>query len=293
MPHTLKNKNLEIRIDLPFENYDNTRFDQTGKIVDVIFKGTEFSITERADDSDPNNFGRGFYNEFGLEITVDFHEVEIGDWFHKIGVGLLKKEGEDYSHMKRYEIRPANFEVKPEVDSIRMTCTSEESNGHSYTLHKEILLNGEGFQIHYELENTGNKEIITGEYVHNFMAIDHDLIGKNYKLKLPFELVQKNFSEAVNHENKVLINKEDFTFESPVQEPFFFSYLNGSKTVQATWELINHKKKLGIRETGNFLTEKVNLWGWTHVVSPELFFKIHLQPNESVKWNRKYELFDI
>ncbi len=293
MSYLIKNKTIEIRVDLPFENYDNTRFDQTGKIVDVIFKGKEFSITERADDSNPNNFGRGFYNEFGLEIPVDFHEVEIGDWFHKIGVGLLKKSDKDYSHMERYEIKPASFDVSKGDTSISMTCTSEKSNGYSYILHKEILLLDDGFQIDYELENTGNKEIITGEYVHNFMAIDHDLIGKNYELKLPFELAQKNFTEAVNHENKVQINKEDFTFKSPVQEPFFFSYLNGSKTVQATWELINHKKKLGIRETGNFLTEKVNLWGWTHVVSPELFFKINLQPNESVKWNRKFELFDI
>ena len=38
MAHILKNKNLEIHIDLPGENYNLSRFDWTGKIVKVKFQ---------------------------------------------------------------------------------------------------------------------------------------------------------------------------------------------------------------------------------------------------------------
>ena len=36
MSHILKNKNLEIQIDLPAENYNFSRFDWTGNIVSVM-----------------------------------------------------------------------------------------------------------------------------------------------------------------------------------------------------------------------------------------------------------------
>jgi len=44
--------------------------------------------------------------------------------------------------------------------------------------------------------------------------------------------------------------------------------------VAAFWELINTKNKIGISETGSFNTTRVNLWGWKHVISPELFYDI-------------------
>ena len=35
MAHILKNENLELHIDTPFENYNFSRFDWTGKIIKV------------------------------------------------------------------------------------------------------------------------------------------------------------------------------------------------------------------------------------------------------------------
>ncbi|MDE5422702.1 hypothetical protein L3073_10835 [Ancylomarina sp. DW003] len=93
MVHILKNKNLEVHIDLPLENYQLSRFDWTGKIVSVKFKGVDVVGTERLNSDDDNRFGKGFYNEFGIETPVGFDDCEEGDWFPKIGVGLLKKRG--------------------------------------------------------------------------------------------------------------------------------------------------------------------------------------------------------
>ncbi len=57
MAHILKNKNLEIQIDFPSENYNFSRFDWTGKIVDVKFQNIQLSSVERIDCQNANCFG--------------------------------------------------------------------------------------------------------------------------------------------------------------------------------------------------------------------------------------------
>jgi len=293
MTHILKNKNLEIRIDLPVENYNFSRFDWTGKIVSVKYKGICVSGIERTDIEDDNIPGKGFYNEFGIEIPIGFGEVKEGEWFPKIGVGLLKKEGEKYLFTKNYEIRPAEFKVSSVPDKLIITCQSPLVNGYAYSLKKEIQLTESGFIIRYFLKNTGEKIIITNEYDHNFLAINNELIGSSYILKFAFPLKPELFDATVNPENKVEVGQKEITFNGTPEEQFFFSNLTGNQNVEASWELLNAKNKIGIRETGSFKTTKVNLWGWKHVISPELFFDINAKPGEEIEWSRTYQMFDL
>ncbi len=79
---------------------------------------------------------------------------------------------------------------------------------------------------------------------------------------------------------------------SPEKE-FFFSNLTGGQSVAAGWDLFHLATKVGIRETTSFESNKVNLWGWRHVISPELFFKIFLKPGEKVQWSRNFTLYRI
>lgn len=293
MPQKLKNKNLEITIDLPHENYNLPRFDWTGKIVTVQYQGKHVTGTELADAAEDTFCGKGFYNEFGINAPVGFDETEAGGWFHKIGVGLLRKEEGPYDFSKAYEIQPLEFEVATGADKLRIKCQAPDLNGYSYFLEKEIALLENGFQINYYLENTGKRTITTNEYNHNFLAIDRALIGRDYVLKFPFQIQPALFGETVNPEKMVDIGRREVTFRGNPQEPFFFSNLSGGETVDAQWALKNTKSKIGISETGNFRTHSVNLWGWGHVVSPELFFHIMIQPGQSEKWSRTYHVYDI
>ena len=293
MAHILKNKNLEIHIDLPLENYNFSRFDWTGKIVKVKFQTILVSGIERSDCGEEQHFGKGFYNEFGIDTPLGFDEVKIGGWFHKIGIGLLKKDDNQYIFNKAYEIKPAEFKTTANSNKIIIECKSQAINGYSYLLKKEIELFESSFVINYFLQNTGAKPIITNEYNHNFVAINKDSIGKNYILKFPFQLKPKLFGEIVNPEQKVDIGQNEIKFNGVPKEQFFFSNLSGDETVDAGWELINLKNKIGISETGSFKTNKVNLWGWEHVISPELFFNIDINSGQSIKWSRTYNLYKI
>jgi hypothetical protein len=290
MPHILKNENLEIHIDHPLEGYHFSRFDWTGKITSVKFRNVDLSTTEKNDGINEDLFGKGLYNEFGIDTALGFEETKVGGWFHKIGVGLLKKEDNEYLFHKKYEIDPATFEVEALSNKVIIHCTSKEINGYAYVLKKEIVLNESHFTIHYTLENTGEKEIHTSEYVHNFIAINQELMGGQYHLKFPFPC---NPQEIVNPEQKVDHDQHAFTFNSTPSAQFFYGNLSGNETVDAAWELINTICQLGIRETGSFQTNKINLWGWKHVISPELFFHIAVKPGQSVQWSRKYDVFQI
>ena len=150
-----------------------------------------------------------------------------------------------------------------------------------------------GFIINYHLKNTGEKTIQTNEYVHNFLAVNKELTGSDYKLKFPFQIKPALFEGNVNPEKKVDIGQKEVTFNGTPDEQFFFGNLSGKETVDASWELINTENKIGIKETGSFKTAKVNLWGWKHVISPELFFNIHAEPGKDVEWSRTYTVFEI
>lgn len=293
MTHILKNENLEIHIDLPLEKYNFSRFDWTGKIVKVKFQNIQLSTNERTDYQNEDYFGKGFYNEFGIDTALGFDETDIGGWFHKIGVGLLKKDDTHYLFSKNYEIKPAKFKISSESNRLFINCESETINGYSYVLKKEIELQENGFTIKYCLQNTGVKDIITDEYVHNFTAINKALIGENYILKFPFQLKPELFEETVNPEQKVDIGPNDVTFKGTPEEPFFFSNLTASKNVDARWELVNLESKIGISETGSFQTNKVNLWGTKHVISPELFFNVAVKPGQSTQWSRNYTVYKV
>lgn len=293
MAHILKNKNLEIHVDLPAENYNFSRFDWTGKIVEVKFQNIHLSSIESTDCQNEHYFGKGFYNEFGIDTALGFDETNIGGWFHKIGVGLLKKDDSQYLFSKNYEIKPAEFKIISKSNRLLISCKSKAINGYSYLLKKEIELQENSFTIKYCLQNTGEKDIITDEYVHNFTGINKELIGNNYILNFPFELKPELFVEIVNPEQKVDIGQNDIKFNSSPKKEFFFSNLTGSKNVVAQWELKNLKSKIGISETGSFQTNKVNLWGTKHVISPELFFNIFIKPGQSTEWSRNYNVYKI
>jgi hypothetical protein len=294
MPHILKNKDLEIHIDKPLENYKSSRFDWTGKITKVTFQGISLSTIENKNSKNEEHLGKGFYNEFGFEKPIGFEETALGGWFHKIGIGLIKKENSTYVKNSSYKLKPAVFKIISETNnSIIIRCISVAISGYSYVLTKEIKVTDNGFKVDYKLENTGVKEIITDEYIHNFIGIDNDFIGPNYDLKFPFQIKPTLFEETVNPEQKIAIGKNDIRFIETPEIPFFFSNLSGNEKIDASWELTNLKSKISVKETGNFKTNKVNIWGWKHVVSPELYFNIAMKPGKSSEWSRNYELTKI
>lgn len=286
----LKNERIEIHFDLPHEHYHASRFDWTGKIQQVYFQGIPLSISEKNDPNvDEHLFGKGFYNEFGIDTALGFEEADIGEWFHKIGIGLLRKNESDYFFFKEFEIKPAEFSVSTFSDRIEISAVSKIVNGYAYELNKKIELKNDGFLISYQLTNTGEKEIVTDEYTHNFLTLHKANNNANYSLKFPFSISMELQSGNLNPENVELGDNFLHLKKSPEKE-FFYNNLSNSKKVTGKWTLIDNNQKIGISESTDFEVSKINLWGSNHVISPELFHQIHLSPGSTTEWTRNYEI---
>ncbi len=286
----LKNNNLVLELELPGQGYTESRFDWSGKITSISYKGVTVAGSEKEGVSE---CGQGFFNEFGIDQPVGYDKVVAGGLFHKIGVGLLKRDTEDYNFFKHYEVEPADFTVVQKSDNIHLECQSPEHLGIAYLLTKEIVLTDKGFEIRYRLENTGTELLQTNEYCHNFLNLKNTPVGPGYRLKFPFELRPDTFEQIVNPEGKVEFGERELDFKGNPQEAFFFSNLSGGKSVPAGWSLENTDVGIGISETLSEPTKSVNLWGLGHVISPELFFNIDLEPGKVVAWTRAYGLYEL
>ncbi|MFZ9046541.1 MAG: hypothetical protein ACO2ZZ_11800 [Cyclobacteriaceae bacterium] len=288
----LNNENLTLHLDLPEENYQSTRFDWTGKIVQLIFKGKtlagkEKEIGERASD------GLGFYNEFGFDQPIGYEDTSTGEWFHKIGLGMLKKEQAVYHFSQSFELMPAKIEVTSTDTEVMFTCIGENHNGYGYRLVKKVALHEDGFSIHYQLYNTGDRQLRTNEYVHNFIALNETAINQNYELDFPFIIRPDQFIETINPEDAVRISNRGIRFHHGPTRAFYFSNLTGYEQKKASWRILHTSEKLSFSEQTDFKTDCVNLWGTGYVICPELFKQIDLPAGASDQWMRRYKVEEI
>lgn len=288
MPIKLQNEQIELSVQLADEGYLASRFDRTGKIVDAKFKNISFASQELLPENMHSNCGIGFFNEFGINSPLGFEQVPNGQQFHKIGVGILEKDDEHYNFLKAYKVENVSIKSEHHSTSIKFLCTAPLLNGFAYKLEKEISLTENGFVISYLLDNTGEKSIVTSEYVHNFIAIDKRSIGPNYVLHLPCPIEQEKLEEYLNPDKAVLLTRNEIQFIQKPDKAHFFSNLSGDKLVDAYWRLEHKELGISISEKTDFQTKSINVWGWGHVISPELFLEIHLAPGNSKKWHRSY-----
>ena len=288
----LSNSIVSIEIAEPYTVYNGPRFDGTGIITKIEFCNHSFCELEQRDPSKGSG-GIGFCNEFGIDKPIDYNKTQIGDSFPKIGVGLVTKETE-----KAYDFfAPAKVVTSTVINEIineesyEVTTLIKNNLSYDLTLTKTISLKNSNLIIDYHLVNKGIDVIKTNEYNHNFIGIDHDNIGQNYELTiynlLDIEKTVGEFEvEAFDSKHTIRWNKEP-------QGDFYAMTTKADKTNESNWELVNLKHKVGVRECSNFKISKIALWGYNHVVCPEVFIDLEVKPNQSMTWSRIYEFFEV
>ena len=98
-------------------------------------------------------------------------------------------------------------------------------------------------------------------------------------------------AEAVNPGNAVILNTYSLNFNFAPERDFFYSPLTEFQSRNGEWEITNDSAGVGMKETTDFIPEMMNVWGSKHVISPELFIKIDLEPGQELKWQRRYSFF--
>ena len=103
----LKNEQLRVVLYLPDAEagfYRGVRFDWSGIIERVEYAGHRFyGLWRTPHDPAGNDYISGPAEEFGMDNPMGFAEAKEGEYFVKIGVGLLRKnEREKYFFLGRY-----------------------------------------------------------------------------------------------------------------------------------------------------------------------------------------------
>lgn len=293
MPILLKNNYLNLEINEPGMEYRGTRFDWTGQIVQITYLNKHtFCTSEKLNEPSNKNQGQGLYNEFGIDMPVGYDECRTGEKFPKIGVGKLTKESDSrYDFFYHYPLEPYSFTHTVKTSEVSFSCKSHSNDDYAFHLEKTVQLDEDSFSIHYSLLNTGKKEIRTNEYVHNFLAINNKPVDEKYQLYFPFRLIPEKFGFSLNPGNVVQFGDRWFTWKAVPDAPFFFSKLNADYHGLGTWSLSHKEEKVGVSESTNFKFQKINLWGASHVISPEIFAPVTVSPGKKLSWVRQYQFF--
>ena len=196
----ISNGILRVKLLLPDARngyYRGTRFDWSGAISSLQFKGHEY-FGKWFDRYDPkiHDAIMGPVEEFltrGMGLGYD--EAKVGESFVKIGVGAVRKpEEQNFHQFQTYDITDnGKWTITKGADFVAFTQELSDTLGYAY-VYKKIVRLAPGkpeMTLEHSLRNTGRKMIETSVYEHNFYMLDHQPAGPDYSVRFPFDVHPK------------------------------------------------------------------------------------------------------
>lgn len=293
MAYQLRNEQLVVNIAKLGEPYRGSRFEWAGFITGIkLLRGNHTFCVEESRTPGEGTGGQGLCSEFGITKPVGYDEAKAGDLFPKLGIGLLTRPDEaEYQFFREYQIDPFEVEVRQVTDqAIEFVSLPRECLGYAAKIVKTISIEDNQLKIEYTLHNTGEKPIRTEEYCHNFLGIDNHPVGPDYSLKLPIQF--KPWSDEAETMEDLVFTSSDVTWKRQPAQPFYFRLpgFDGSECPWL-WEMLHRPSGVGIRELSKFSVASAAVWGIGHVISPEMFIEVNVEPGLTKTWSRVYEFF--
>jgi hypothetical protein len=313
----LKSDRLTVEIAKPGTHYNGTRFDWSGFITQVTLDEKHTFCMSESLRPGKGTGGSGLCNEFGIEKPIGYDDAQVGEAFPKLGVGLLKRpDGDPYRFARPYEIVnefPILYDARTEQADFYVEPIA--CRGYAARLKKTISVAGVELTIAYQLENVGERDIVTHEYCHNFLRIDDHLIGPEYVLRLPYpiklERLGRQFGGMLPRWLRMImpkawlakiggmayqrmlsilsIIKNEIHWTGTPERAFYCRLQDFHQTDQAQWTLVHIPSGLQVQEYDDFEPGRVAVWGEAHVVSAEVFIDIDLKPGQTLNWRRRYQ----
>lgn len=295
MAITLNNSVLKLKIETPGEKYRGSRFDWNGTVTQIWFNRKKMLSEEKMlFHRNDRIYGRGLHNEFGIKNCIGYDEVPVGGFFPKIGTGWLKKDEKPYFFYTQYEFEPLQFTWHTiSSEKAVFVCDSGVRNGYGYKYTKSIELSGNSFSIEYSLLNTGEKEISTTEYVHNFFLPRKKCVGNHLHLEFSWNFDRENLAENVQTDGVAQFAENGIRFESVPRGEYFLGGVwearrDKDSAQNGFWRLTDKDGKCTVSEQDSFVPYHCDVWGHKQCVSPELFVWLDVKPCETKIWRRTY-----
>jgi hypothetical protein len=307
---TISNGQIVAKMYLPDAKngyYRSTRFDWSGAVYSLRYKGHEFygPWYDRIDPKVINWVFQGSDIVSGpcsaLEGPVDeFHAVlgwedaKAGGTFIKIGVGVLRKTGTEYNRYVPYEVvNSGKWSVEKHTDSVVFKQKlSDPASGYAYVYRKVVRLapGKPEMLIERSLKNTGKRKIASTVYDHNFMVIDKQPPGPDFTFKVPFQIhspgpPNKDLAEV--RENEVVYKKQLSGKDQAVVPIEGFG--NDAKDTEIVIE--NKKVGAGVKISGDRPLIRDLLWSIRTVLADEPYIAIDIEPGSTFTWKNTFDYY--
>lgn len=300
----ISNNNVRMKVYTPdplMGLYRATRFDWSGVIGSVQFKGHEYYGYWK-DNHDPTFHeditgpAEGF-----IKPGLGYDDAKTNGKFIRIGVGILEKPDEQsFAWKATYKILDfGKWKTERGEDWISFTHIIDSDFGYGYVYTKTIRLKNNGFYIEHSLENTGEKDIETDQFNHNFLMIDKKQSGPPFKIIFPYEISTtddpKGFVEINGKElifTKKLEGKSD-VFLNQRDDDSFFLNLEGYSNKQSDHHVtvIDEDSGTGVSFSVNKPLYRMAFWACKTTLCPENFIWISVKPGKTEHWTSDYTLF--
>jgi hypothetical protein len=278
--------------DLLTGYYRGVRFDWSGNTESLEWDGHSY-------------FGKWF-SEYRPEIhdvimgpveeftALDYHDIQPGGRFVKIGVGVLQKpDDEPYAFARSYKLmNPGKWTYKSQPDHVQFLHELDDTL-YSYRYEKTVRLN-EGkpeLTLEHTIINTGTKTIDTTVYDHNFFMLDKQLIGTTYAVLLPFK--PEGDGIGINELAKLEGKKIVFLRNLNSGEQVFCPALTGFGNIPDDYEIRieNYASKAGVKITCDQPLVKLAFWCCRTTICPEPYIRIKAEPGKEFRWTINYHFY--
>ncbi len=287
---------IRAHLYLPDSNngyYRGTRFDWSGVISDLEYKGHTYFGKWYKEEHDPgvHDHLAGPVEEF---TQVGYDEAKTGETFLKIGVGMLvKPEEAKYFFGTRYKnTNSGTWKVKKKKDQVVFFQTLDDVNyKYEYSKKVQLIKDKPEMVLSHSLKNTGKQTMETSVYNHNFFVMDNQPIGPDFDVTFPFALSSEAATESTLgklQDNKILFEKELIN-----NDHLFFRSLTGfsNSTKDYDIKIENHKTGAAVRITSDQPLSKIVFWSAPKTICPEPYIKLTIKPGETVNWKITYQFY--
>jgi hypothetical protein len=289
--------------------YRSTRFDWSGAIYSLQYKGHEFYGTwyDRIDPkvinwvhqgpeivSGPCSALAGPVNEFQTPLGWD--EAQPGGRFIKIGVGVLRRGEGSYNRFAPYDVLDAGkWSVKKQADSVEFAQElSDHESGYAYVYRKVVRLTKDKPELVIEqsLKNTGKKAIQSTVYNHNFVVLDKQPPGPDFTFRVPYQI------QAPRPPNKDMaeIRGNQVVYTRPLSGQDEVSIaLQGFGSNVSDHEIVieNRKAGAGMRISGDRPLARNQLWSIRTVLAVEPYVAIDIPAGGEFTWKQMVEYYTL
>ena len=289
--------------------YRSTRFDWSGAIYSLQYKGNEYygvwydridpKVVNWVFEGDEIVSGlcsalAGPVNEFQTPLGWD--DAAPGGTFIKLGVGVLRRGEGNYNRFVHYEVLdPGTWTVKTGANTVEFVQRLDaKALGYGYVYRKVVtLVEGKPeMVIEQSLRNTGAKAIRSDVYNHHFMVMNKRPPGPDFTIRFPYEPrpTRAPNTALIDVKGKELVYAKQLSGRDQAVVTF-----DGYGNSAADSEMIIENEKLGagVRVTADRPLIRNMLWSIRSVFAIEPYMAVNVEPGQEFTWTNRFEYYTL